>query len=100
MGSRLSAAIGLFALLGGVPLALLEFAGAPSLRGLPDLEGIRRAIELSWVPVEWAIQILALLAWALWAYLVLVVILRIAGHVELRLRSAGRLWATSEAVTW
>ena len=100
MGKRLSAAIGLFALLGGVPLALLEFAGAPSLRGLPDLEGIRRAIELSWVPVEWAIQILAFLAWALWAYLILAVILRIAGQLELRLASAGRLWAASEAMTW
>lgn len=100
MGRRLSAAIGLLALLVGVPLVLLEFAGVPSLRGLPDLEGIRRAIELSWVPVAWAIRVLALLAWALWGYLVFAVILRIAGQLELRLASAGRLWATSEAVTW
>jgi DNA-binding SARP family transcriptional activator len=96
----MSAGIGLLVLLGGVPLALLEFAGAPSLRGLPDLEGIRRAIELKWVPVDWAIQVLALLAWALWTYLFLAVILRIAGRLELRLSSAGRLWAASEAVSW
>lgn len=43
---------------------------------------------------------LALLAWALWGYLVFAVILRIAGQLELRLASAGKLWATSEAVTW
>jgi hypothetical protein len=63
-------------------------------------EGIRRAIELKWVPVDWAIQVFALLAWALWTYLLLAVILRIAGRLELRLSSAGRLWAASEAVTW
>ena len=100
MGRRLSAGIGLLALLGGVPLALLEFGGSPSLWGLPDLEGIRRAIELRWVPVDWAIQVFALLAWALWAYLLLAVILRIVGRLELRLSSAGRLWAASEAMTW
>lgn len=100
MPRRLLATTGLLALLGGVPLAVLEFAGEPSLRSLPDLDGLRRAIELRWVPVEWAIQILALLAWTLWAYLVLAVLLRIAAHLEVRLRSAGRVWAASEAWTW
>jgi DNA-binding SARP family transcriptional activator len=100
MAKRLLAAAGLAALLAGVPLALLEFAGAPSPRSLPGLDGIRRAVELRWVPVEWAIQLVALLAWALWAYLVLAVLLRIAGHLEMRLRATGRLWAASEAWAW
>jgi DNA-binding SARP family transcriptional activator len=100
MARKLPAAIGLLAMLVGAPLVLLEFAGAPTLQGLPDLDGLRRAVELRWIPVEWAIQILALLAWALWAYLILAVLLRVAGHIELRLRSAGRIWTASETYAW
>lgn len=99
MPRRQLAAAGLLMMLAGVPFLLREFAGPPRLRSLPDLDGLRRAIELSWVPVEWAIQILALLAWGLWAYLLLAVLLRIAAHLEVRLTSARRVWTASEACT-
>src|SRR3990170_861374 len=98
MSRRVAASVGLLVVVPGVPLVLLEFTGAPGLGGLPDLEGINRAIELRWVPVEWGIRILALLAWGLWAYLVFAVLLRVVAHIEVRLRSAGKLWAASE--TW
>jgi DNA-binding SARP family transcriptional activator len=97
---RAIAAAGLFLVIGGVPLVLLEVAGAPGLDGLPDLEGLRRAIELRWLPTEWVMQMLALLAWGLWVYLAIAVALRVAGSVEARLHGEGRLWAASEAVTW
>lgn len=100
MGRRMSAAVGLVVVLMGVPLVLLEFTGAPGLGALPDLEGIKRAIELRWVPAEWAMQVLALLSWGLWAYLVFAVLLRVTAHMEVRLRSAGTLWAASEAWAW
>lgn len=100
MGRRLVTAAGLLSVLAAVPVVLLEFAGLPGLEGLPDLEGIRRAIELRWVPVEWAIQVLALFAWALWAYLMLTLLLRVAGSLQARRGTGGKLWAASEALTW
>lgn len=100
MGRRALAAAGLLSVLVAVPLVMFEFAGPPSLDGLPDLEGIRRAIELRWVPVEWAMQVLALSAWTLWAYLLLTLLLRIAGSLQARHGTEGRLWAASEALTW
>jgi DNA-binding SARP family transcriptional activator len=99
MPRRLLAATGFLVMLVGVPMTLLEFAGAPTFRSLPALDGVRRSIELRWVPVEWVIQILTLLAWALWAYLLLALLLRIAAHLEVRLRSVGSVWAASEAWT-
>lgn len=97
---RLGATAGLLGLIIGVPLLLLETSGAPGLGTLPDLEGLRRAIDLRWIPVEWAIRILSLFAWALWVYLVLAILLRIAGAIEARSAEAGRLRAASEAFTW
>ncbi len=96
----MAASVGLLVVVLGVPLVLLEFTGGPGLGGLPDLERIRRAIELRWVPVEWGIRVLALLAWGLWAYLVFAVFLRVVAHIEVRLRSSGRLWAASETCAW
>src|SRR3990170_2466953 len=90
MSRRVAASVGLLVVVPGVPLVLLEFTGAPGLGGLPDLEGIRRAIDLRWVPVEWGIRVLALLAWGLWAYLVFAVLLRVVAHLEVRLRGALR----------
>ncbi|MGH2676625.1 MAG: LysM peptidoglycan-binding domain-containing protein, partial [Actinomycetota bacterium] len=100
MSRRLAALAGLLALVIGVPLMLLETSGAPGLDGLPDLEGLRRAVDLRWIPAEWAIRVLALAAWALWAYLLLAVLLRIAGAIEARFPARGRLWEASEAFTW
>jgi hypothetical protein len=92
--------IALFVILAGVPVFLWHATGSPGTEGLPDLEGLKRAIDLRWVPLQWAIAILALVAWMLWAYLALVVLVRIAGHFERRFRAAGRMWAASEAFAW
>lgn len=100
MSRRLVALAGLLGLVIGVPWLLLETSGAPSLHGLPDLEGLQRAVELRWIPVEWTIRILALAAWGLWAYLLVAVLLRIAGAIEARFAARGRLWAASEAFAW
>jgi hypothetical protein len=100
MAKRLASLVGLLSILLGTPVLLWQAAGAPGLHGLPNLQGIRRAIDLRWVPLEWAITILALLAWALWAYLAVAVLIRLAGHAERRIRSAGRIWAASEAFAW
>lgn len=92
--------MGLLSILVGVPAFLWRATGTPGLNGLPDLQGIRRAIDLRWVPLEWAILILVFMAWALWAYLALAVLVRLAGHAERRVRSTERIWAASEAFTW
>jgi DNA-binding SARP family transcriptional activator len=100
MIKRVTAATGLLLVIGGAPMVLLMVDGAPGLDGLPDLDALRRAIELRWLPTEWVMQILALLAWGLWVYVPIAVVLRVAGSVEARLHGEGRLWAASEAVTW
>lgn len=99
MGRRLAVAASLLLLLIAVPIVLLEFAGVPTLDGIPDLEGIERAIELRWIPLEWAMQILALFAWGLWAYLAVIVFLRAAAALQARSGGDGKLWSLSEAVT-
>lgn len=100
MARRVAALVGLIGTVTLVPVALGHFGGMPALNRLPDLRGIERAIDLRWVPLEWVLSLLTLFGWALWLYLVVAVTLRIAGHVELRLRPGGRVWRTSEAVTW
>lgn len=100
MTKRAASAAGLLVILIGTPIALFEFGGPPALTELPDLEGLRRAVELRWVPVEWALRVLTLVGWALWAYLLVAVLLRVLALVQANAGSRGRLWATSEAMTW
>ena len=100
MARRIASLSVLLAFVVGVPVLLLHMTGLPVVDDLPDLKGLEKAIELRWVPLEWVVAILALAAWILWAYLALAVSVRIAGHAERRLRSAGRMWAASEAFTW
>lgn len=100
MARRIAALVGLVVTVTLAPVALAHFGGMPALDRLPDLRGIQRAIDLRWVPLEWGLALLALVGWILWLYLLVAVILRIAGHVDLRLRGGGRVWRTSEVVTW
>lgn len=100
MARRIASLFVLLAFVVGVPILLLRITGLPVVDDLPDLKGLKEAIELRWVPLEWVVAILALAAWILWAYLALAVSVRIAGHAELRLRTAGRVWAASETFTW
>lgn len=92
--------IALLVILAGVPVFLWHATGSPGTEGLPDLEGLKRAIDLRWVPLQWAIVILAMVAWLLWVYLALAVLVRIGGHFERHFRTAGRMWAASEAFAW
>src|SRR5918996_4564925 len=100
MAKRLAYPVGLLSVLVAVPVFLSHTTGTPALSWFPDLSSVRRAIDLRWVPLEWAVSILAFVAWALWAYLVLAVLIRIAGHAEQRFRSAGQIWRASEAFAW
>lgn len=100
MARRIASLTVLLAFVVGVPVLLLHMTGLPVVDDLPDLKGLEKAIELRWVPLEWVVAILALAAWILWAYLALAIVLRLAGHAERRLRSAGRMWTASEAFTW
>src|SRR5918996_4921823 len=97
---RACTSIALLVVLVGVPVFLWHATGPPGTEGLPDLEGLKRAIDLRWVPLQWAIAILAVVAWILWAYLSLAVLVRIGGHFERRFRTAGRVWAASDAFAW
>jgi hypothetical protein len=97
---RACTSIALLVVLVGVPVFLWHATGPPGTEGLPDLEGLKRAIDLRWVPLQWAIAILAVVAWILWAYLALAVLVRIGGHFERRFRTAGRVWAASDAFAW
>lgn len=100
MARRIASLSVLLVFVVGVPILLLHMTGLPVVDDLPDLKGLEKAIELRWIPVDWVVAILALAAWTLWAYLALAVVIRIAGQIELRLRSAGSLWAASEAFAW
>jgi hypothetical protein len=84
----------------GIPALLLQTTGRPTLRRLPDASRLGRAIDLKWIPLNWAVSILALVAWALWIYLALAIAVRIAGHAERRLRSRGWIWNASERLAW
>lgn len=100
MGRRVLASAGLLALAAGTPVVLRSLVGTPSLERLPSLDEIRWALGLKYVPVDWAIEGLGLLSWVLWGYLLLTIALRVAGALEARFLGEGRLWETSEALTW
>jgi DNA-binding SARP family transcriptional activator len=100
MAKRLASLAGLLSILVAVPIFLSYSVGTPALNWFPDLSSVGRAIDLRWVPLEWAVSILALVAWALWAYLSVAVLIRIAGHAERRLRAAGWIWRASETLAW
>ncbi|MDQ3963602.1 MAG: LysM peptidoglycan-binding domain-containing protein [Actinomycetota bacterium] len=100
MARRFGAIAGTAAVVAVVPLLLARAAGVPSLGELPNLGGIKRAIDLKWVPLEWLVTVFAMLGWALWLYLAVAVLLRTAAHLEQRVRGTARLWKTSETVAW
>jgi DNA-binding SARP family transcriptional activator len=68
---RAAARLGLLAVLGGVPFALGSLLGPP---GLPSW-GASGGLSDTYLPVEAVLEVLGLLAWALWAYLAFAVLL-------------------------
>lgn len=68
---RTAARLGLLALLVGVPLFLRALLGPP---GLPSF-GASGGLSDTYLPIEAVLDVLGLLTWALWAYLVLAILL-------------------------
>lgn len=71
---RLTAAVGLGALVVGAPLVLAWAVGPP---GLPSFEGMSG----DYVPVDAVLGVVGLLAWGLWAYLAFAIVLNLAVHL-------------------
>lgn len=97
---RAAAVLGLLAFIFLVPAGLVQTVGAPFVPSI-DAGALMRTLQGSDLPAEPIIRAVGLIAWALWGYLVLVTIARIAAVVLLRKTSplAGRLVAFSDATT-
>lgn len=81
---RILAVGGLIGVLAGTPLLLIAIGGAPRI---PSFEGV--SLSSDYMPLDPVLDVLALLAWAVWAYLVLAVALRVAAEVAAAWRMPG-----------
>jgi DNA-binding SARP family transcriptional activator len=86
---RISSALGLAAGVAGLPLILQAVAGPPTLSGLPTWTWVRGGLRDQYLPVDPLLRAMALLAWGLWAYVALVVMLRAVAVLAARRRLAG-----------
>ena len=98
---RLVAVVGLVASLVGLPVLLAAAAGPPGRRGLPSWRWVTDGLRDQYLPVEPLLGALGVLAWSLWAYAVLVAVLRVVAVVTARRGVAGSagLLAFSNLVT-
>jgi hypothetical protein len=98
---RAAAAVGLLASLAGLPLLLTAAAGPPTLAGLPSWGWVADGLRDQYLPVDPLLAAVGMLAWALWAYAVLVVVLRLAAVLAARRGLAGStgLLAFSNLIT-
>jgi DNA-binding SARP family transcriptional activator len=98
---RWTAAAGLVASLAALPALLMAAAGPPAVAGLPSWGWLTQGLRDQYLPVEPLLAALGVLAWGLWAYAVLVTILRLVAVVAVRRRVGGsaRLLAFSNLVT-
>ena len=87
---RRTAAVGLVASLAGLPVLLVAAAGPPAVGGLPSWGWVADGLRDQYLPVEPLLAALGLFAWALWAYAVLVTILRVVAVAAAR-RGIARL---------
>ncbi len=84
-------ALGLLAVVAGMPAALVGLVGWPLPRRWPSAEQVRSALAEGWTPDEaFVAGVLALLAWVLWVQLL--------RHVVVALAAQRRAMATGEAV--
>src|SRR6266511_2777443 len=98
---RAGSAVGLLASLAGLPVLLDAAAGPPTLAGLPTWGWVVAGLRDQYLPVDPLLVALGVLAWGLWAYAVLVTVLRIVAVVAARRGVAGSvslLASTSHAV--
>jgi DNA-binding SARP family transcriptional activator len=98
---RITSALGLAAGVAGLPLVLQAMAGPPSLSGLPTWTWVRKGLRDQYLPVDPLLRAMGLLAWGLWAYVALVVVLRAVALLAARRRLAGAaaLLAATNLVT-
>ncbi len=98
---RTAAAVGLVASLTGLPLLLVAAAGRPAVGGLPTWGWVSDGLRDQYLPVEPLLAALGVLAWALWAYAMLVTVLRVVAVVAVRRGIGGSagLLAFSNLVT-
>jgi len=98
---RAGSAVGLLASLAGLPVLLDAAAGPPTLAGLPTWGWVVAGLRDQYLPVDPLLVALGVLAWGLWAYAVLVTVLRIVAVVAARRGVAGSagLLAFSNLVT-
>lgn len=97
---RAIAALGLVAVITLIPIGLLLTVGRPFVPSI-DAGALMRTLQGSELPAEPIIRAVGLISWALWGYLMLVTIARVAAVVLLRKTSrlAGPLVAFSDAAT-
>ncbi len=93
--------LGITACLAGLPVALHVVAGPPTLTGLPSWQWLRDGLRDQYLPAAPIMHAMGLLAWGLWAYAALVVLLRVLAAVAARRRLVGAaaLVALSNLVT-
>jgi hypothetical protein len=98
---RATSLLGVTACLAGLPVALRAVAGPPSLAGLPSWQWLRDGLRDQYLPAAPIMHAMGLLAWGLWAYAGLVVLLRVLAVVAARRRLVGAaaLVALSNLVT-
>src|SRR5581483_6806500 len=94
---RTLARLGLLMLLAGAPVALASVIGSPAIPNFKGSDGLSG----SYVPVEAVLRLLALLSWALWAYLAFAVVLHASGTVAASRGARGQrvLLAASSILT-
>jgi LysM domain len=95
------AAVGLVASLAGLPLLLVAAAGPPAVGGLPTWGWVADGLRDQYLPVEPLLAALGVLAWGLWAYAMLMTVLRLVAVVAVRRGVGGSagLLALSNLVT-
>jgi DNA-binding SARP family transcriptional activator len=98
---RIAAAVGLVASLTGLPVLLVAAAGRPALGGLPSWRWVADGLRDQYLPVEPLLAALGVLAWGLWAYTMLMTVLRLVAVVAVRrgVGGSGGLLAFSNLVT-
>jgi DNA-binding SARP family transcriptional activator len=98
---RRTAAVGLLASLAGLPALLVAAAGPPALGGLPSWGWVADGLRDQYLPVEPLLAGLGVLAWGLWAYAMLMTVLRLVAVVVVRRGVGGSagLLAFSNLVT-
>jgi hypothetical protein len=78
---RTLSAVGLVAVVAGIPAVLVAVVGSPLPRRWPGIDGVGSALENGWRPDQaFVLGLLAVLGWLVWAQLVRHVVVELAAH--------------------